>query len=300
MLVVVALGGNALAVKGEHPGPAAQARRLETAARAVSEVAGQGGLVVTHGNGPQVGDLALVEERDVDGRLPLGMDVLTAQTEGWIGYLLEDAIATLRPGPIATVLTRVEVDSEDAGFREPTKPIGPVYTDREAALVRRSHDWPMRPQGDGWRRVVASPEPRRIVGLEPIRLLVGHGVTVIAGGGGGIPVAIVDGIRRGVDAVIDKDLTSALLAIGLGADHLLLLTDVDAVYRQWGTPRQEPIMRASVREFTDFPRDDGAMGPKVEAACRFVQATGRRAVIASLSDAAAALRGFAGTTVVPD
>jgi carbamate kinase len=138
------------------------------------------------------------------------------------------------------------------------------------------------------------------VGLEPIRLLVGHGVTVIAGGGGGIPVAIVDGIRRGVDAVIDKDLTSALLAIGLGADHLLLLTDVDAVYRQWGTPRQKPIMRASVREFTDFPRDDGAMGPKVEAACRFVQATGRRAVIASLSDAAAALRGFAGTTVVPD
>jgi carbamate kinase len=158
----------------------------------------------------------------------------------------------------------------------------------------------MRKQGAGWRRVVASPEPRRVLGLEAIELLVRHGVTVIAGGGGGIPVAFVDGVRRGVDAVIDKDLTSALLAVGLGADPLVLLSVVDAGYERWGTSRQKPIRRASTAELADLRRNDGSMGPKVEAACRFVVATGRTAVIASLGDAAAALRGTAGTTVVPE
>lgn len=300
MLLVVAIGGNALLLKGERPTLESQARRLDTAARAVAKVAGSGDLVVTHGNGPQVGQLALVSEGAEDGALPLGMDVLTAQTEGWIGYLLEDAIAAHRPGPIATVLTRVEVDGDDPAFAAPTKPIGPTYSQQEVANVRRSHDWPLRPQGDGWRRVVASPEPRRVVGLEAIDILVQNGVTVIAGGGGGIPVSIVDGVRRGVDAVIDKDLTSALLAIGLDAGHLVLLTDVEAVYERWGTDQQEPIRRASVSELAEYRRNDGAMGPKVEAACRFASATGRTAVIASLADADAALRGTAGTTIVPD
>jgi carbamate kinase len=300
MRLVVAIGGNALALKGERPTQKTQEERLEVAAHAVSEVAGSGDLVVTHGNGPQVGHLALVEERGRDGALPLGMDVLTAQTEGWIGYLLEDSIATVRPGPVATVLTRVEVDADDPAFDDPTKPIGPTYSRSEVAKVRQSHDWPMRKQEAGWRRVVASPEPRSVLGLEAIELLVRHGVTVIAGGGGGIPVAFVDGVRRGVDAVIDKDLTSALLAVGLGADHLVLFTDVEVVYERWGTSRQKPIRRASTAELADLRRNDGSMGPKVEAACRFVVATGRTAVIASLGDAAAALRGTAGTTVVPE
>ena len=295
---MVAIGGNALAVKGERPTRRSQEQRLEVAALAVSESAGAGELVVTHGNGPQVGHLALLEERGRDGLLPLGMDVLTAETEGWIGYLLEDAIAGCATGADRNGPHACRGRCRRPGLRRADQADRPdVLAQRtgEGAAGPRLADAPPRGRLAACGRLAGTVSPA--MGLEAIELLVQNGVTVIVGGGC-IPVAIVDGIRRGVDAVIDKDLTSALLAIGLGADHLVLLTDVDAVYERWGTSRQKPIRRASTGELADLRRNDGAMGPKVEAACRF--ATGRTAVIASLSDAAAALRGTAGTTVVPE
>ena len=298
MLLVVALGGNALLRRGEPMEAANQRANIRRAAQALAPVARQNRIVVTHGNGPQVGLLALqnASYREV---APYPLDVLDAETEGMIGYVLEQELARALPGRrFATLLTQIRVDPADPAFATPTKFVGPVYDDAEVEVLRKERDWAFARDGDAWRRVVPSPEPRSIEELETIRLLVEHDVVTTCVGGGGIPVVpCVAGGVTGVEAVIDKDLAAALLATELGADALLLLTDVDAVYRDWGTPEQAPIRNASASELRALGAPAGSMGPKVEAVARFVQATGGFGAIGALDDVRAVLDGSAGTSV---
>jgi len=294
--VVVALGGNALLRRGEPLEPAVQRRNARRAAAAVAAVAREHAVVVTHGNGPQVGLLAL-QAAALGGGEPWPLDVLGAESEGMIGYQLELELRNvLCERPIATLLTQVEVDADDPAFAAPSKPIGPVYERAQGEQLAAAGGWRLAPDGGGVRRVVASPEPRRIVELEPIRLLVEAGVLVVCVGGGGVPVAARDGGHRGVEAVVDKDLAAALLATQLDCDALLLLTDVDAVYDGWGTPAAAPLRAAAPAELRARRFEAGTMGPKVEAACRFAEAGGV-AGIGQLEDAAAILAGRAGTRV---
>jgi carbamate kinase len=299
--VVIALGGNALLRRGEPLEADIQRTNVRRAARAIADVARVHQTVVTHGNGPQVGLLALQGESFPDVR-PYPLDVLGAETEGMIGYLLEQELGNELPGrEIVTLLTQVAVDRADPAFRTPSKPVGPVYTEDVARRLASERGWSVAQDGAGFRRVVPSPEPRRILEVRAIRLLVEAGALVICAGGGGIPVAIDDaGAIRGVEAVIDKDLSAALLARTLQADVLLMLTDVPAVLRDWGTPVARPIQDTAPGELRQIVFAPGSMGPKVEAACRFVEATGRTAAIGALEDAAALLRGERGTTVRPD
>ena len=306
MKLVVALGGNALLRRGQALSSDNQLENIGRAAAQLARVAGDHQLVLTHGNGPQVGLLALQSAayKAVD-TYPL--DVLGAQTEGMIGYLLEQELANLLPPsrPVTTLLTRVEVDAHDPAFEHPTKPIGPVYTPDEARALTQAHAqgsgnaWTLAPDGTGMRRVVASPRPLRVIGLDAIRWLLEHGVLVIAAGGGGIPVArTADGKRlHGVEAVIDKDLCSGLLARGLGAELLVIATDVPAVYLHWGQPNQEALGKVTPQALAALEFPAGSMGPKVEAAIDFVLATGGRAVIGSLDQIEAMIVGNAGTQV---
>ena len=298
MIVVVALGGNALARRGEPLDIEVQRRNVERAAGAVAEIARHHWVVLTHGNGPQVGLLAL---RNEAYRLTPGdpMDVLDAASEGMIGYLLEQQLGRqMCADRLATLLTQVVVDPADPGFAHPTKPVGPVYTGGEGARLARQRGWTMAPDGDGVRRVVPSPQPIDIVELHAIRLLLWSGMLVICVGGGGIPVVPAPGGGfRGVEAVVDKDRSAALLATKLRADALLLLTDVDAVYTGFGTPAAAPVRRAGVAELRRLTLPAGSMGPKVEAACRFAEGGGL-AAIGSLEQAGAVLAGLAGTQVV--
>ncbi len=298
MRIVIALGGNALLRRGEPAEAAVQQRNVERAARAVAEVAADHELVLTHGNGPQVGLLALQAEAYRDVRA-YPLDVLGAESEGMIGYLLEQALGNQLQGrAAATLLTQVVVDPGDPAFRHPTKPVGPVYDEEQARRLAAERGWTVAPDGDRFRRVVPSPEPLDIVELATIRLLVEAGVLVICVGGGGIPVVVDEGgALHGVEAVIDKDLSAALLARLLPADLLLLLTDVPGVEHGFGTPDANPISRATPRELRALDFAPGSMGPKVEAACRFVEATGQAAGIGALEDAAAIMRGEAGTIV---
>jgi carbamate kinase len=301
MLVVIALGGNALLRRGEPMDAAVQRANVKLAAEAVAEVARHHRVVLTHGNGPQVGLLALQNEAypDVEG-YPL--DVLDAETEGMVGYLLEQELGRhLPPDRLATLLTQVVVDPDDPAFLRPAKPVGPVYDAAEAHRLAAARGWSIAPDGDRWRRVVPSPEPQRIVELATIRLLVEHEVTVTCVGGGGIPV-VPDGHGglRGVEAVIDKDLSAALLATALQADALLLLTDVDGVHRAWGTPEQQLIREAHPALLRQLDLAAGSMGPKVDALCRFVEAGGRLGGIGSLQQASRILDGQAGTVVRAD
>lgn len=301
MLVVVALGGNALLRRGEPLDAAVQRANVKVAAEAVAEIAAEHRVVLTHGNGPQVGLLALQNEAYTDvAAYPL--DVLDAETEGMVGYLLEQELGRHLPRErLATLLTQVIVDPDDPAFSNPTKFVGPVYEGRDARFLAHERGWTVAPDGDQWRRVVPSPEPRRIVELATIRLLVDHGVTVTCVGGGGIPV-VPDGLGglRGVEAVIDKDLAAALLATELHADALLLLTDVDAVYADWGTAEARPIRQTTPGALRALDLPAGSMGPKVEAVCRFVEAGGRLAAIGALGDAASILTGGAGTILRGD
>jgi carbamate kinase len=301
MLIVAALGGNALLRRGEPMDQDVQQRNVEAAVRALAALATDHRLVVTHGNGPQVGLLALTQEA-YSGARPYTLDVLGSQTQGMIGYLLEEALREALPGrEVATLLTQVLVDRADAAFVKPTKPIGPGYPEPVARRLADERGWVVAADGDSYRRVVPSPEPKRILGLAAIRLLVEHDVLVICAGGGGVPVvAELGGACYGVEAVIDKDLTAALLARDIGADVLLLLTDVDAVQLGWGTPAARKIRAATPLSLRAERFAAGTMLPKVEAACRFVEATGRRAAIGSLDEATEIVRGQAGTTVVPD
>jgi carbamate kinase len=295
--VVVALGGNALLRRREPVEARIQRKNVELAARSVGELARHHEVIVTHGNGPQVGLLALQGEALAEVS-PYPLDVLGAESEGMIGYLLEQALRNELPDrEIAVVLTQVVVDPDDPAFARPTKPIGPVYPEAEARRLAAERGWTIAPDGAAYRRVVPSPEPREILELAAIRLLVGAGVLVVCTGGGGIPVVLEGGLR-GIEAVIDKDLSAALLAQRLGAGFLLMLTDVPAVERGWNTPSAEAIRRAGPSELRALDLPAGSMGPKVEAACRFVEATGGAAAIGTLGEAAAIVRGEAGTLVV--
>ncbi|MBS1886403.1 MAG: carbamate kinase [Actinobacteria bacterium] len=300
MRILVALGGNALLRRGQPADAATQRRNVEAAAVGLAELAADHELVVTHGNGPQVGLLALQSEsyRSV---APYPLDVLGAESEGMVGHLLELALRNLMPGrEVVTVLTETVVDPDDPAFEDPTKPIGPVYSAAEAARLRAERGWVLGRDGDRYRRVVPSPEPRAISELRPLRLLIDAGVLVICAGGGGIPVTLgADGRLRGVEGVVDKDLTAALLARRLDADLLLMLTDVDAVHLAWGTDHDRPLREAEADQLRTMTFAAGSMGPKVDAACRFVDATGRIAAIGALADAAAIVRGEAGTRVGP-
>lgn len=280
---------------------AAQRLNVRLACKAIAPVALEHELVVTHGNGPQVGLLALQGEAyRSDEASPL--DVLGAATEGSIGYMIEQELGNLLPfeRQLATILTMTEVDPDDPAFDEPTKPIGPVYTAAEADALVASKGFTVRADGEHFRRVVASPEPKRIFELRPISWLLERGCIVICAGGGGIPTMYEPGKDRhlvGVEAVIDKDLASSLLARELGADLLVLATDVDGVYEAWGTPDQRRIDHLAPAEVDVADLPAGSMRPKVEAACRFATATGHAAVIGALDDLAAIIEGRAGTRI---
>jgi carbamate kinase len=302
--VVVALGGNALLRRGQALSADNQRENARAACAALAPLALDHELVVSHGNGPQVGLLALQGSAytAVD-TYPL--DVLGAQTEGMIGYLLEQELGNELPFErhLATLLTMIEVDADDPAFAHPTKPIGPLYDDAEATRLQQEKGWAFVRDGERMRRAVPSPAPKRIFGIDVIRLLLEQGVLVICAGGGGIPTTYTAepspaGRRlRGVEAVIDKDLASALLAIEIGADALLIVTDVDAVYTGWGTPDQRAIRTATPTELSAQGFAAGSMGPKVRAACWFAERTGGFAAIGSIHDTQALLRGDAGTRV---
>jgi carbamate kinase len=298
-LAVVALGGNALARRGEPLDPERQRERVRAAARALAELARDHRLVVTHGNGPQVGLLAL-QSAALPGVPPAPLDVLGAESEGMIGYWIEQELANALPGAqVATLLTQVEVDPRDPAFARPTKPIGPVYAEAEARRLAAERGWSLAPDRGGLRRVVASPVPRRILELRTIALLVAAGVLVVCSGGGGIPVVRgPDGGVRGVEAVIDKDRSAALLAADLGAERLVMLTDVGAVYADWPEPARRPIRSARAADLDPAAFDAGSMAPKIDAARRFLAAGGRSAHIGALEEAAAVAAGRAGTRIV--
>jgi carbamate kinase len=301
MLIVTALGGNALLRRGQAQTAENQRENVRIAAQALAPIAMEHQLVIGHGNGPQVGLLAL--QGAAYGKVETyPFDVLGAQTEGMIGYMIEQELGNLLPfeRPLATLLTMVEVDPQDPAFKNPTKFIGPVYNKAEADRLAGEKTWTFKQDGESWRRVVASPMPKRIFELRPIQWLLAHNTIVIAAGGGGIPTMYEPGKERhliGIECVIDKDLATELLARELRADLLVILTDADAVYVDWGKPTQRAIRRASPEALDNFKFPAGSMGPKVEAACRFATATGKSAAIGALADLQTIIAGTAGTTV---
>ena len=303
MRVVVALGGNALLKRGEPMTAEVQRANVRTAAPPLAAVATKHQLVLSHGNGPQVGLLAL-QAASYEGVEAYPLDVLGAQTEGMIGYMLEQELGNVLPPdvPFATILTMVEVDPEDPAFGDPTKFVGPVYDKAEADELAAQKGWVVKQDGEKWRRVVPSPEPKRIFEIRPIRWLLEKDAVVICAGGGGVPTMFAgDGERTlvGVEAVIDKDLASELLAREVDADLYVMATDVDGVYADWGTPEQRRIERITPAELRGQPFAAGSMGPKVAAAMRFVERTGKRAAIGGLSGIEAIVEGSGGTQVVP-
>lgn len=300
MRIVIALGGNALLRRGEPMTADNQRANIRLAAERIATVASGHEVVVAHGNGPQVGLLALQAAAYVDVE-PYPLDILGAQTEAMIGYVIEQELGNLLPPdqPLATLLTMIEVDPADPAFEHPTKPIGPVYDRSTAERLAAERGWSVAADGPAFRRVVASPKPRRIFEIRPIRRLLEQGTIVVCAGGGGIPTRYDEhGRLQGVEAVIDKDLASALLATELEADLLVIATDVDGVYTGWGTPTAARLDRVHPDELAALDLPAGSMGPKVEAACGFVQHTGRDAAIGALADIAQIVAGTAGTRVV--
>lgn len=301
MLVVVAVGGNALLERGEAPLAETQEKNVAVAVRALAPLAADHDLVITYGNGPQVGLLANESSADPALPFPYSLDVLGAQTQGMIGYFLLQGFENALPGrQVASLICQTKVAADDPAFEQPTKFIGPVYPETEGRSVAGLRGWQIRQDGSAWRRVVASPEPLAIVELSTIRTLVADGAIVICIGGGGIPVLEDDdGHLHGAEAVIDKDLSAALLARDLGADALVILTDVASVETGFGTDAARPIGHTTPAALRALKFPAGSMGPKVEAACRFVEATGKPAMIGQLEDAADLVRGTRGTVVEP-
>ena len=307
MKMIVSLGGNALLRRGEPMTAALQLEAIQSVAAPLARLAQAHTLVITHGNGPQVGLLALQGDAyyQTNSAVPgYPLDVLDAQTQGMVGYLLEQALSNHLPPEqtVATLVTRVEVDADDPAFAYPHKPIGPVYTPEQAQALARQHGWAMAADGPGMRRVVASPAPMRVLNLPAIRALLAQHSVVIAAGGGGIPVVRTGDFGRwsGIEAVVDKDQCSALLAHALDADRLLILTDVDAVYLDWGLPTQRALGRVTPQFLARHAFAVGSMEPKVRAACDFVNRTGRPCHIGALENLEALLAGSSGTTVVAD
>ncbi len=302
MRIVAALGGNALLERGEKADSAVQEGHVNEAVAALAPLAGEHSLIITHGNGPQVGMLALERAADPALTSSYPFDVLGAETQGMVGYWLSRALREQVPGrDVGCLICMTLVDAADPAFADPAKFIGPSYDERTARSLAAERGWAIRQDGAWWRRVVASPEPLELLELPLILALVAAGALVICAGGGGVPVVRdARGGLRGVDAVVDKDLTSALLAQAVSADLLLILTDVPGVLDGFGTPGAHRIERATVSELRGDRLPAGSMGPKVDAACRFVAATGRKAAIGRLADAEAISLGKAGTTVLPD
>ena len=299
MRLVVAVGGNALLERGEVPVAEIQEGHVAVAVVALARLASDNELVVTHGNGPQVGLLANESAADPDLPGPYPMDVLGAESQGMIGYFFLQALENALPGRnVVSLICQTEVDVADPAFTDPTKFVGPVYTRAVAEELAARRGWQIREDGTAWRRVVPSPEPRAIVELGMIRVAVGAGAVVICAGGGGIPVVREDdGRLRGAEAVVDKDLAAALLARELGADALILLTDVDGVEAGFGTPEATLIRHTTAAELRAGTFPAGSMGPKVDAACRFVEATGRPAMIGRIEDTVELLKGSRGTII---
>ncbi len=303
MRIVVALGGNALLKRGEPMTAEVQRANVVVAARALAPVAREHQLVVSHGNGPQVGLLAL-QSAAYKQVAPYPLDVLGAQTEGMIGYMIEQELGNLLPfeTPLATILSMVEVDEADPAFRNPTKFVGPIYDKAEADQLAAEKGWTFKLDGNKWRRVVPSPQPKRIFEQRPIQWLLDKGTIVICAGGGGIPTmydSTKDRYLVGVEAVIDKDRASALLASQLKADLFIMATDVKGVYLDWGKPTARMLEKVTPAELEQLNFAAGSMGPKVEAAVEFVQKTGNRAAIGALEDIGKIVLGQAGTNVVP-
>lgn len=304
MRVVVALGGNALLKRGEPMTAEAQRANVRVATAALAPIALNNQLVISHGNGPQVGLLAL-QAAAYEKVEAYPLDVLGAQTEGMIGYMVEQELGNLLPFdvPFATILTMVEVDPHDPAFHNPTKFVGPVYAKPEADKLAISKGWIFKQDGDMWRRVVPSPRPKRIFEIRPIKWLLEHRTVVICVGGGGIPTMYdpkQERILIGVEAVIDKDAASALLARQLEADLLVMATDTEGVYLDWGTPNARLLTNTTPAELAGYRFPAGSMGPKVEAACEFVKLTGHTAAIGALADIEKIVQGQAGTIVRPD
>ncbi|MGB3416002.1 MAG: carbamate kinase [Mesorhizobium sp.] len=300
MRIVVALGGNALLKRGEPMTPENQRANIRRAAVELAELVKAGhSLVITHGNGPQVGLLAL--QAAATPGTPFPLDVLDAETAGMIGYVIQQELGNVvKDRPVATLLTQVRVDPHDPAFARPTKPIGPVYDEATARRLAVERGWTVAPDGNKWRRVVPSPKPLEILEAEVLAFLVEQGVIVICAGGGGIPVINLDsGGVIGVEAVIDKDLASSLLARQLSADMLLMLTDVDAVYLDWGTPKARPLGQVQAGELSAAAFAAGSMGPKVEAAIAFASEAGKPATIGRLEDAVEIVAGRQGTRISP-
>ncbi|MBE9241722.1 carbamate kinase [Synechocystis salina] len=298
--IVIALGGNALLQRGQPPEVEIQKANIRVAALAIAKVVQEYSVVVTHGNGPQVGLLALQGECEKSCK-PYPLDVLGAETEGMIGYLLEQELRNQLPGrDVVTLLTQIVVDRQDPAFLRPSKPIGPIYDLPQAQQLAQARGWAIAADGQGYRRVVASPEPQRIIELPTIQLLVNSGALVVCAGGGGIPIVVDEaGGMQGVEAVIDKDLAAALLAKNLQAQGLLLLTDTDGVYENWGTNYSHRFERTTPKNLRRYRFAEGSMGPKVEAACRFVEGTGQWCGIGQLGQAWEIIHRQGGTMITP-
>jgi carbamate kinase len=301
MRIVIAIGGNALLQRGQRPDAEVQRANAVRAVEALAPLAAEHELVISHGNGPQVGMLALESAADPALEVPYPLDVLGAQTQGMIGYWLLQALQNALPGrQVAALLDQTLVSADDPAFAAPTKFVGPVYDEPTARRLAGERGWQIAADGRYWRRVVASPKPRRVVETRIIRSLLTAGTVVVCAGGGGMPVIRDDrGRLSGVEAVVDKDLATEVLAEALDADALLLLTDVPAVVRGFGGPDPQPITRSTPAALRRERFAAGSMGPKVEAVCRFVEMTGGVAAIGALDDAALVLAGKAGTVVTP-
>ena len=302
MRVVVALGGNALLKRGEPMTHDVQRANIKIAAQALAPITQKHQLLLSHGNGPQVGLLAL-QSAAYEEVEAYPLDVLGAQTEGMIGYMIEQELGNLLPVevPFATILTMVEVNPDDPAFQNPTKFVGPIYDKAQADNLAQQKGWVFKLDGDNWRRVVPSPLPQRIFQIRPIKWLLEKDVVVICTGGGGIPTMFASDQKKtleGVEAVIDKDRATELLAREVDADLFIMATDVDGVYLDWGTPQERRIERATPDELEAMAFAAGSMGPKVEAACHFVRQTGKRAAIGALKDITKIVAGEAGTNIV--
>ncbi|WP_186760542.1 carbamate kinase [Arthrobacter alpinus] len=299
MRIVVALGGNALLERKDRPDAEVERRHIREAAAALAPLTVEHQLIVCHGNGPQVGLLAMESEADPSLRASYPLDALGAQTQGMIGYWLTQELRNAGVShPVVAVITQTVVDEADPGFASPSKFIGPTYTREVAEDLADRHGWQVRADGPAWRRVVASPQPLGIIELDCIEQLLHIGAVVICGGGGGAPVTRdLSGQLRGIEAVVDKDYTSTRIALDVRADRLLLLTDVTAVMRDFGTPREHAIDRISTDELAELGLPAGSMGPKVAAGAWFTTATGHPSAIGALADAEAILAGTAGTTI---
>ena len=299
MKIVIALGGNALLKRGEPMTAENQRENVKTACAQIARVYDGNQLIITHGNGPQVGLLAL--QNNAYKEVPMyPLDVLGAETAGMIGYMIQQELSNTVPGSasIATVLTQIQVDPKDPAFQKPSKPVGPVYSKEEADKIAAEKGWTMAPDNDKYRRVVASPKPVNIFGLEPLKTLIDNKYIVVCGGGGGIPNWVDDnGKQHGAEAVIDKDLATALLATLIDADLFVIATDVDGAYLDWGKPEQKRIALAAPDAALAFGFASGSMGPKIEAAANFAKATGKDAVIGALADIEQIVAGKAGTRI---